>query len=501
MITPLNQGTFPLYSTAAFRAAETALLAKDPYPDYTMQKAATAIAMLAHQTLLQLSQKACKAASAHRAAPQEVLILAGSGGNGGDGLYAGARLAQLGHKISALLISGRAQPRALAAFQAAGGKIISGPLSTDDSCYALIIDAIAGLGVQSLEILEPTAAGGKTTHPGAIRLSAALLAAVAQQQQAGSRVLAVDNPTPGVRADMTLTFNALRAVHLDPRCGEIQVADIGLEFPAPGFPPADTFFSTAWPEKPAWRLHPEPGPNDDKYSGGVVGICAGSDKYPGAGILCALGAVRATNSMVRVIDAPPQVVQVLPEVVTVPGQVQAWVVGPGRGARIQELTQLLGAPEPLLIDADAITLLAKHPHLQELLRARRAPTLLTPHAGEFRRLHPLGTDPTLAPGAVQELAAKLDCSVLLKGRRTILVHQNRTHIIDAGTSWAATPGSGDVLAGILGAFWAAGLALEYAVVVHAVAAALAAQTPAGYGPTSASRIAAAVPTAIARCAN
>ena len=245
----------------------------------------------------------------------------------------------------------------------------------------------------------------------------------------------------------------------------------------------------------------EPRFHDDKYSGGVVGIRAGSDTFPGAAILTAAGAVHASPSMVRY--AGPQadeVVRALPEVVVTRKledvvRVQAWVFGPGTGtdstAR-SELAYLLGREEPLLIDADGLTLISLDPELRELLRGRAAQTVLTPHDGEFVRLRNAeGISPADRLAETRALAESLNCIVLRKGRSTIISnsrHESEGSVIDAGTSWAATPGSGDVLSGITGAHLA-GAAARWGndaflldtqpVVIHAVASALAAQTEFG----------------------
>lgn len=288
-----------------------------------------------------------------------------------------------------------------------------------------------------------------------------------------------------------------------------------------------------------------PGPYDDKYSGGVVGICAGSETYPGAAILTTTAAVRTTSAMVRYVGGASQdVIQACPEVVWAPsvsrsGRVQAWVVGPGRGTgaeAAEEVEILLKRPEPLVVDADALTVLAEHEELRDLLTERGvsgsnpAPTVLTPHAGEFRRLAdvvggvPDPDDDRI--GAAASLARALGCVVLLKGRHTVVTDGENVQCTDAGTSWAATPGSGDVLSGMIGALLAenearhgpdaeqrvgrtgmsqkewrvpsATFPANDAVALHAIAASISAQTPEGEAPTSASRIAAAVPRARAR---
>lgn len=298
----------------------------------------------------------------------------------------------------------------------------------------------------------------------------------------------------------------------------------------------------------------EPQPAGDKYSSGVVGLCAGSAAYPGAGILSAAGAIAATPSMVRVLgpaELTRDVVRAHPEAVThtsvrTAGRVQALVVGPGRGTDISaalELEYALRGAQPLVLDADAITLLATSAQLRELLRDRASasPVLLTPHDGEFQRLAGVlpapdqdasTADATTASTAgtsgfsgttdrlhtTRALAAQLNAWVLRKGRITLIASPDgRLVSVNTGSSWAATPGSGDVLSGILGAFLAewnapaaapetkhneaaqAGLAdvFRRAVVVHSWAAQLAAQTEFGMAPTSASAIATAIPRALA----
>uniref|UniRef100_UPI0027BA0AA9 ADP-dependent NAD(P)H-hydrate dehydratase n=1 Tax=Corynebacterium xerosis TaxID=1725 RepID=UPI0027BA0AA9 len=400
-----------------------------------------------------------------------------------------------------------------------------------------------------------------------------------------------------VTADVTVTFGGLRFAHaLSDQCGEVVVADIALDGDSPelyllpkekwpagaeagrslhgqlhrdlasdaadGTTPTWTYYRSlavpprnafTWPTlydgdpgdvwtsvgdhprppRPGFPRDLEPGAGDDKYSGGVVGICAGGDRYPGAGVLAATAAVRATPSMVRYVGSgSAEVVRALPEVVAHPslddaGRVDAWVVGSGRGtddAAAAELSELLGRGEPLLVDADAITMLARRPELREKLVAREGETVLTPHAGEFRRLADAMAeagevgeegsesipDPAEHPiDAAKALAVALDCAVLLKGRRTVVAmpaepgHRAGTvRIIDAGTSWAATPGSGDVLSGLIGAWLAKdGMAgIAPAVTVHARAAEIAARTPAGYAPTSASLIAEAIREATAALA-
>jgi hydroxyethylthiazole kinase-like uncharacterized protein yjeF len=244
---------------------------------------------------------------------------------------------------------------------------------------------------------------------------------------------------------------------------------------------------------------PVPGPHDDKYTQGVTGVMAGSSTYPGAAVLCTGAAVAATSGMVRYTgSAHSEVLAHWPEVIASPtpasaGRVQAWVVGPGLGtdaAGAAALWFALDTDLPVLVDADGLTILAAHP---DLVANRTAPTLLTPHAGEFARLAgaPPGDDRV---GATRKLADALGATVLLKGNVTVIADPGGpVYLNPAGQSWAATAGSGDVLSGVIGALLASGLAPAEAAAagafVHARAAALSAADPGpGEAPTSASRI-------------
>ncbi|APT93483.1 hypothetical protein CPHO_11945 [Corynebacterium phocae] len=476
----------PAYSVEAVRATEEQLLALQSEPDQLMQLAADAVARAATDLLGDPTRG-------------PVVILAGPGGNGGDGLYAGAALLKEGYEVSAHVL-GPAQPRALDAFLAAGGTMCAQP-SPDT---ALVIDAVAGLG--SARGLDGAALEIASRAP---------------------LVLAVDMPTGidantgqaadnAVRAHATVTFGAPRAGHVHaPECGEVVIADLAL-------PGAPTFAAALARYEPAGYLNhiggrawfgaekaggppfydPTPGIDANKYSGGVVGIAAGSQQYPGAGILAATAAVRATPAMVRFIG-DSAITNLVPELVVhasvkEAGRVQAWVVGPGRGTNAQamaELEHIVNQGLPTVIDADAITLLAQRDI------ALHEQVIVTPHWGEFQRLYSALVGPPEGSRAEmsRELAARLGCHVLLKGRVSTV---DGFYGINAGNSFAATPGSGDVLSGILGATLAmrgdpVASALQ-AVAIQAHAAEIAATTAEGYAPCSASQIAEAVQQATAR---
>ncbi|WP_168702693.1 NAD(P)H-hydrate dehydratase [Gordonia paraffinivorans] len=423
---------------------------------------------------------------------RRVGIVVGAGDNGGDALFAGAELARRGVAVHAVLLApDKAHPAGLAAFRAAGGRVVptTGGGAALPAGLDIVVDGVVGIGGKGP--LRPAAA--------------AVFAALAPE----TTVVAVDLPSgvdcdtgevhdPSVRADITVTFGHPRRVHLlaAPRCGRLAVVDIGIGKPSERVAPRLFSFSD---EDIDW---PVPGPADDKYTQGVVGVIAGSHRYPGAAILASGAAVTATSGMTRYVgSAHAEVVSHFPEVVAVPdlaeaGRVQAWTVGPGMGtddAAEATLRTVLDTDLPVLVDADALTIVARRP---ELVAGRTAPTLLTPHAGEFARLTgtALGADRL---SAVAGLAAEWNVTVLLKGRITLVADPTGSVAgNDAGSSWAATAGAGDVLAGIAGSLLAAGhtpqTAGAWAARVHARAALLASRG----APIGASTLLAALRPAI-----
>jgi hydroxyethylthiazole kinase-like uncharacterized protein yjeF len=143
---------------------------------------------------------------------------------------------------------------------------------------------------------------------------------------------------------------------------------------------------------------------------------------------------------------------------------------------------VLGAEVPVLVDADAITWLASH---RDILAGRRAPTLLTPHAGEFARLMGLERADVEAHrlAHARRAAAELGVTVLLKGSTTVVASPSgEVRVNSASSAYLATAGSGDVLSGICGALLAGGLSAIDAgsagAFLHGMAALIATGTPA-----------------------
>jgi hydroxyethylthiazole kinase-like uncharacterized protein yjeF len=499
------------YQVAAVRAAERALM--DLVPDGTlMGRAATGLASICAALL--------RAAPGHVYGAR-VVVLAGRGDNGGDALYAGALLARRGVAVTAIAAGSTVHPGGIAALRQAGGRVSD---DTADAAAALldaadlIVDGLLGIG----------------GHGGLREPFAGLAAGAERARQAGATVVAVDLPSgidadtgavegPAVRADVTVTFGAIKpGLLIDPgagHAGAVELVDIGLG-PYLGTEPA----ASAPQRDDIAELLPRPGAESDKYRRGVLGLLAGSDRFTGAALLSAGGAVHGGAGMVRVVTTqvaavlvrqkwPETVVTVHPDegdwdLLGSVGRVQAWVAGPGMGTdpdAVARLTAILRTDLPVLVDADGLTILSQH---QDLL-PRAAPTLITPHAGELARL--LGTDPASVEARrlehARRAAAQLGVTVLLKGSTTVIASPDASRdgpvlVNPTGTPWLATAGSGDVLSGLAGALLAQGLAPALAgsagAYLHGLAGRLAAAGPGdgtAQAPIGASDLVRALPAA------
>ena len=506
------------YQVAAVRAAEQALMGL--VPDGTlMGRAAAGLASVCAALL--------RAAPGHVYGAR-VVVLAGRGDNGGDALYAGALLARRGAAVTAIAAGSTVHPGGTAALREAGGRVSS----PADVSYADAVPAAHPIAGADLIVDGLLGIGGR----GGLREPFASLAAEAETaRQAGATVVAVDLPSgidadtgavegSAVRADVTVTFGAIKpGLLIDPgagHAGTVELVDIGLG------PYLETEPAASAPQRDDIRdLLPRPGAESDKYRRGVLGLLAGSDRFTGAALLATGGAVHGGAGMVRVVTAHTSaalVRQAWPEAVVTAhpdsgdwdllgsaGRVQAWVAGPGMGTgrdAVARLTAILRTDLPVLVDADGLTIMSQH---QDLL-PRRAPTLITPHAGELARL--LGTDPASVEARrlehARRAASQLGVTVLLKGSTTVIAPPAGHPVLvnPTGTPWLATAGSGDVLSGLAGALLAQGLAPAQAglaaAYLHGLAGRLAAAGAgdgtgdgAGDAPIGASDVVRALPAA------
>ncbi|MHA7153836.1 NAD(P)H-hydrate epimerase [Arthrobacter sp. TMN-50] len=436
------------YSGSAIRSAEAPLLAAG-HSDALMQRAAYGLYAAAAAELTG-STGGCYGRTA--------VILAGSGNNAGDALFAAARLANRGVRTTAVLMSGSTHPQALDAFQRAGGRVEwLTPASADNLLRSstdadLIIDGILGIGGTGA-LREPAASFVR----GLAATATGLVLACDLPSGLDADTGVVNDPV--LRADRTITFGALKAGLLTGpgarAAGRVTVVDIGLDptLPEPGvyrLEPGDVA-----------ALYRRPRPTDHKYTRGVLGIAAGSAKYPGAAVL-ATGAALATGlGMVRYLG-PRSVSDLVnrthPEAVcsqeTVKGShVQAWLVGPGAEddpEQRKRARDAISSGLPTVVDAGALPLLPRRLGPQ---------VILTPHAGELQavlashRVKATRHDIEATPADYARTAAQLTgATVLLKGAVTVVASPSGMLFSqDDATPWLATAGSGDTLSGILGA--------------------------------------------------
>ncbi|MFI6713364.1 NAD(P)H-hydrate dehydratase [Nonomuraea sp. NPDC050478] len=481
---------FTAYTADQIRTAERALMATLPQGTL-MLRAATGLAAVC-------------AAMLPRVYGSRVVLLVGSGDNGGDALHAGAVLARRGAGVTAVLAGSRVHEAGLAALLAAGG-VSRKPGGGDDVRRAvegadLIVDGLVGIGAS-----------------GALREPYAGLAETAGH--AAAPVVAVDVPSGvdastgrveggAVRAAVTVTMGALKTgLLVDPgaaHAGRVELIDIGL---GPYLPGPDV---TALTRASVRATLPRPAAASDKYRRGVVGVVAGSDQYTGAAVLAVGGALHAGAGMVRYAGPCRPVGQVRarwPEAVVTEldepsiddvGRVQAWVLGPGLGTGrwARELVlRVLATDVPVLVDADGLNVVA---HDVSLLR-RTAPVLITPHAGELARLTGAARgDIEAAPLAhARAAAAELGVTVLLKGSTTVVAEEGEpARVNGTGTPWLATGGTGDVLSGIAGSLLAQGLGARDAGSCAAYLHGLAGRIAADGAPLTAAEVAEALPAAI-----
>jgi hydroxyethylthiazole kinase-like uncharacterized protein yjeF len=353
------------HAVSDVRTAEDTLM--ETVPDGAlMQRAAAGLAAICAQLL-------------GRVYGSRVAVLAGTGANGGDALYAAARLARRGARVTVIQTGSHLYEGGWNALKRAGGRLTedAGQAAANALAEAdLVLDGILGIGGR-----------------GGLREPAANLAGLAERARAAGAILvATDLPSgvdadtgvvsgAAIRADVTVTFGTLKpGLLIDPGAsyaGTVELVDIGLE-PALAAGPV----AIALQSPDVAGLLPTPSVESDKYRRGVLGVLAGSDKYTGAAVLSVGGAIRGGAGMVRLVSsksAADVVRQHWPEAVIThldpgrpaasieaAGRVQAWVAGPGLGTGDEAeavLEAVLGTDLPVLIDADGLTVLRRNREL------------------------------------------------------------------------------------------------------------------------------------------
>lgn len=389
------------------------------------------------------------------AGPLPILILCGPGNNGGDGYVAARALRERGVPVRVTAL-GEPKAGAAAAAWAAWGAEVEG-LETA-AAAPVLVDALFGTGLT--RGLEPTVA----ERLAALRKQARIAVAVDLPSGVETDTGVALGPVPSF--DMTVTFGALKPAHLlqpaAAHCGRLVTVDIGIE--------ARSELMVLEPPS-----LPEPGPADHKYTRGMVAVVGGT--MPGASELAASAAAHAGAGYIVLLErdvrfGPLHAIVRRPIadlVATVPDpRVGAVVIGPGLGRAADAawaLRMALQSGRPLVIDGDALHLLKG---------AVATPAVLTPHEGEFRAMFPDLTGGSKVERA-RAAAAQTGAVIVYKGADTVVAAPDgRAAIAGPASPWLSTAGTGDVLAGAIGAMLARGLeafeAAQAGVWLHAEAA-------------------------------
>jgi hydroxyethylthiazole kinase-like uncharacterized protein yjeF len=443
----------PLFRTSEIRAIEQAHGTAG-----LMEKAGLAVATLAKELL---SDEA-----------YSILIIAGPGNNGGDAFVAARYLKSWWLRVDVFFTGDpdRMPPDAAAAYRAwldAGGELLS---ALPEKTYDLVIDGLFGIGL------------AKVLHGHYAEL-------VRQINAMDAPVLAIDVPSglcantgrvlgEAVIADHTLTFLGLKPglFTLDgvDCAGTVHSSDLGVDTGAVAHPQG--WLLNEIPILPSPRLR-----NSHKGNNGSIGVLGGDTAMVGAALLAAraallIGAGRVYAGLLT--EETPAVDPVQPELMLRDGNslldlnhLTALIAGPGLGrSALAEgaLHRALRYPAHLVLDADALVLLAANAELRQTLAAREHPTLLTPHPGEAAALLAGSVADVQADriASALDLAVKYRATVLLKGAGTVIAMPDGQWFINAsGNPGLAAAGMGDTLAGIIGGLAAQGMELDQAAML------------------------------------
>lgn len=471
----MRHAATPVFLSSEIRQIEQTELSGSPRPDL-MERAGLATAKLARDLL--------------REKEKRILLFAGPGNNGGDALVAARHLRQWWLDVTVVFTGNESElpEDAKDAFQAwrdAGGQTLTGVsagLRQD-----LIVDGLFGIG------LRRPIEGRHAELVKGINAS-------------GNRVLAIDIPSGldadtgrilghAVRAQHTITFIGLKAglLTLDgpDHAGEVHLDDLGIEFPGEFSPGGWLIPETILGEVLAPRLR-----NTHKGTFGTVGVIGGASGLTGAALLAGRAALKLGAGKVRIglLADSPTVDPAQPELMLRPAQdllkmpeLSCIACGPGLGqsqAAGHALSAVIEHPAPLVLDADALNLLANDTATQKALRTRRTPTLLTPHPAEAARLLGGTTQDVQADrlAAALDLAKRFNASVVLKGSGSICALADGSWYVNVtGNPGMASAGMGDVLTGILAALLSQGAEAEMALLAGVYLHGAAADHLAGQG--------------------
>lgn len=394
---------------------------------------------------------------------RRVTLLVGPGNNGGDALACACELREKGAVVNVVLPGGRRPTSALALAQLerwtqAGGTTYDNPYMTEKA--DCVVDGLFGTG-----LAKP--------------ITGDYLDAVLWFNERQALKVSLDIPSglnpvtghwtgsyPGCSADVTITFlcvkSGLYMCEGADAAGEIVLNELDVSVP---LSPLSVIGTDEFPRVLRPRVK-----NSHKGDYGSVAVIGGTDGMIGASILAARAALISGAGRVTLecrAEHAPHVDMVYPEIMfaTKPVNLEdfdAIVLGCGLGTSAEakaRVIEALNCQKPLILDADALNIIAADIKLQDMVLARRAPTVLTPHPGEAARLLRRGTAGVTADrvAACRELAVQTGAIVVLKGAGTVIsMRSSRTWINPTGSPMLATGGSGDVLAGMIGAMFAQG---------------------------------------------
>ena len=394
---------------------------------------------------------------------RRVTLLVGPGNNGGDALACACELREKGAVVNVVLPGGRRPTSALALAQLerwtqAGGTTYDDPYMTEKA--DCVVDGLFGTG-----LAKP--------------ITGDYLDAVLWFNERQALKVSLDIPSglnpvtghwtgsyPGCSADVTITFlcvkSGLYMCEGADAAGEIVLNELDVSVP---LSPLSVIGTDEFPRVLRPRVK-----NSHKGDYGSVAVLGGTDGMIGASILAARAALISGAGRVTLecrAEHAPHVDMVYPEIMfaTKPVNLEdfdAIVLGCGLGTSAEakaRVIEALNCQKPLILDADALNIIAADIKLQDMVLARRAPTVLTPHPGEAARLLRRDTAGVTADrvAACRELAVQTGAIVVLKGAGTVIsMRSSRTWINPTGSPMLATGGSGDVLAGMIGAMFAQG---------------------------------------------
>ena len=447
----------PVLTAAEMRAAENAVIATGVSVEALMERAGAAIA----------------GAVRRLAGANDVLILCGPGNNGGDGYVAARVLMEMGQAVRVAALS---EPRTDAAKSARAGWL--GPVETlaEAKPAPILVDALFGTGLtRPLDAItiptpnrSPADAGAQLNIKGSPNGLSWAPASAGERSvveclhalaKAAQLRISVDLPsglaTDSGQAlskppvfDLTLALGAVKPAHLlQPAaryCGQIRLLDIGVP-------------TASQAEVLKAPILPPPGPDSHKYTRGMVAIIAGT--MSGAADLAAFAAMRAGAGYVTLLGdsaGPPHALVRTPfsDHALANDRIGALVIGPGLGrddTAKARLDAALTSGHPLIIDGDALRLLDP-----DRINALKVPVILTPHAGEFDAL--FGKSDTDKITRARDAATRTNAIVVFKGADTVIAAPDgRVRIAQGASDWLSTAGTGDVLAGAIGAMLAAKL--------------------------------------------